>query len=207
MFGGDRAAGNQSTAADANKQDVERADFVDQFKRRRALAGHHVRMVERWNQRHAALVGELAADRFAVLFVSVEQLHYCSVAARGVDLHLRRIGWHQNRGRNAEQARRQRNRLGMIARRECDDTRPALFGRELRQRVVSAAKLERAHALQVFAFEKEPSTGAVIGGARSRHRRSVRNAVQARRGSLNVCMIDRQVHTPSLTSCGRPAAD
>ena len=66
-----RAAGQQSAAAQRHEQRVEPADVLDQLQRRRALPGHHVGVVERRNQRHAALVGDAAADGLAVFLVAV----------------------------------------------------------------------------------------------------------------------------------------
>ena len=56
MFGGDRAAGNQPAAADTHQQHIERADVFYQFERRSTLTRHHVRMIKRRNQCHAALL-------------------------------------------------------------------------------------------------------------------------------------------------------
>ena len=46
-LGRGRAAGDQPAAADGDEQDVERPGVLDQLERRRALAGHHARVVVR----------------------------------------------------------------------------------------------------------------------------------------------------------------
>ncbi len=59
----------------------------------------------------------------------------------------------------------ERDSRGVIARREGDDTALAFVGGELRHRVVRAAKLERACALQVFALEEDGGAGALVDRA------------------------------------------
>src|SRR5579864_4892361 len=52
----------------------------------------------------------------------------------------------------------------------------------MRNRVVRAAKLERAHALEVFAFEKDRRASALVRRAGRKNRRAVRDAVDTRGG-------------------------
>jgi hypothetical protein len=121
-------------------------------------------MVVRRDQRETLLFGQLAADGFAVFGVAVEEHHLAAVAAGGFHLHNRCVLRHDDDGTHAEQLGRQRNRLRVVARRKRDDARLALLRRELRQRVVRTAKLERTHALEALGLEEQLGAGHGIGG-------------------------------------------
>ena len=71
------------------------------------------------------------------------------------------------------QPRRERDRLRVIARGERDDAGAALRGIEPRQRVVGAAELEGAHALQVLALEEKRGGELRVGGAGGKDRGAV----------------------------------
>ena len=181
-----RAARQQAAAAERDEQRVQRAGVFQQFQRRRALAGDHVRVVVGRDQRHAALGGELAADLLAVFGVALVQAHLGAVTARGGQLGGRRVVRHHDGGRHAQQASRQRHRLRVVAGRERHHAGTALGGVELRQRVEGPAELEGAHALQVLALEEELRAGGLVGRAGGQHRRAVRVALQARGGGTHV---------------------
>ena len=57
-------------------------------------------------------------------------------------------GRHDDGRRHAEELRRERDRLRVIARRRRDDAARARLGIQLREKIVRAAELERAAALQ-----------------------------------------------------------
>ena len=116
------------------------------------------------------------------------------VATRGFHLDDRCVLGHDDDGTHAEQPRRQCNRLRMVARRERDHTRLALRRRELRQRVVRAAKLERAHALEGLGLEEQFGAGHGVGGGGRQHGRLVGYALQAGMGGNNVVVGNRQAH-------------
>src|SRR5439155_18515534 len=77
-----RAARQQSAAAYRRDEQVELADVFDQLLRERALAGHHMRMIERRNEGHTALGGEAAHDRIAVVAIAVVRHDVGAIAAR-----------------------------------------------------------------------------------------------------------------------------
>jgi hypothetical protein len=58
-------------------------------------------------------------------------------------------------------------------------------------RVVRAAELERADPLQVLAFEEHPGADPAVQGARSQHRRAVRDAGDPGRRVADVVHGDR----------------
>ena len=135
-------------------QHVEVGHILEKLQRRRALPGDDVRMVERRDDGQAALVGQLPRNRFAVARQPVVEHDLCAIAARRVDLDLRRVRRHDDGRGDAQHLGRQRQPLRVIARRKRHDAALALLRRQLRERVVRAAKLERARALQVFALEE-----------------------------------------------------
>ena len=74
------------------------------------------------------------------------------MTARGVDLHLGSIGRHHDDGRDTKPLGGNGHALGMIARREGDDTLFPLFRRQLQKPVGSASKLEGAPGLETLAL-------------------------------------------------------
>jgi hypothetical protein len=70
----------------------------------------------------------------------------------------------------------------VIARREGDDASTSSVGIEARQRVVGAAELEGAAALQVLALEEHRRAGLRVDCARGRDRCLVRDAGNLARG-------------------------
>jgi hemerythrin superfamily protein len=209
-----RRATEQAAAAERHQQHIQRTGFLEQLARRRALPCEHVGVVVRRDHRQTALRREPGRERFAVLRVAIEQHDLAAIAARGIDLGLRRVERHEDRRRNAEQARGQRDRLRMIARRECDHARCALRGRELRQRVEGAAELERAHSLQVLALEIHLRVQQAIGGGGAQNRRAVRLALKAAGGGSDVVVSGELEHGATLAQpplgrrrCSRGGAD
>ena len=142
--GGERGAGEQSAAAAGDEQQVERADLFEELARGRALARDDVRVIVGRNQREAALGGEPAADRFAVVALAIVEDDLAAVAFGGDAFDGGRVGRHDDDARDVEQLAGERDRLRVIAGREGDDAAPAFVGREARERVVGAAELEGA---------------------------------------------------------------
>ncbi|CPP25433.1 Uncharacterised protein [Bordetella pertussis] len=66
----------------------------------------------------------------------------------------------------------------MVARRKCHHAGAALFGRQAGDGVVAAAELERPHALEVLALEKDLRAGHGVGGGRGQHGRAMGHASQ-----------------------------
>ena len=112
-------------------------------------------MVVRRNQRHAALVSQTATNGFAVLAEAVVDDDGRAVALRSRHLGSGRVVRHDDHRRHAEQARRERDRLRVVARGERNDAGAALVLVETRQRVERAAELERTHTLEVLTLEEQ----------------------------------------------------
>ena len=100
--------------------------------------------------------------------------------ARGASLR------HDDHARHAEEPRRRRDALRVIAGRERDHAAGALFGRHRRELVVGAAELERAGALQGFGFEKNAAAGHGVERGRGQKRRVQRDAGEPARRLVDV---------------------
>ena len=94
-------------------------------------------------------------DRFAAFGAAVVEDDLRALAARAVDLHLRRIGRHDDDRANAEPPGRDRHAARMIAGRESDDAALALLRVELQQPVGRAPQLEGAAGLQALALQPD----------------------------------------------------
>jgi hypothetical protein len=136
-------------------------------------------MVVGRNQRHAVLFGEIPANRFAIFRITVVGHDVAAISFGGGDFGGRRIQRHDDGGGNAEQFRRQRNGLGVIARGERHYAGRALARVEFRQRVHRAAKLECTHTLVVFALEEHLRAHLFVGRARGHDGRAVRRGRDA----------------------------
>jgi len=107
--------------------------------------------------------------------------------------NFQRIGAFKFRGAYNALARfdeRQR-RAGVVAFSSGNHAGSALALVEAGQRVVGAAELERADALEVLALEEDARTELGVGGARRQHRRAVRLPLDARRRRDDV-LVGRQ---------------
>jgi len=106
---------------------------------------------------------ELGGDFLAVEGVAGNDLR--AIPLGGGALVRRRVGRHDDNGAHTEQARCQGQPLGVVAAGVGDDAGRSLALGELADGVVGAAKLERAHALEVFTLkEYSHARGGRVGG-------------------------------------------
>jgi hypothetical protein len=77
-----------------------------------------------------------------------------------------------------------------------------LFRGELCQGIECAPKLESAHALEVFALEKNLRPQLLVQGCRAQHGGAVRVAVQALRSSAHVLECGQSQRCHALTHSG-----
>ena len=118
-------------------------------------------MIVRRNQREPAFGGEPPSDGFAVFRIAVVEDHLAAVALGGDAFDRGRVRRHDDDARDVEHLSGERDGLRVVAGREGDDAAAALVGVQSRERVVRAAKLEGAGALQVFALEEQLGAGAL----------------------------------------------
>ena len=166
------------------------AGVLDQLEGGGSLARHHQRIVVRTDELEAVFGRERAAERLAVVLVTVVGRDLGAVAARRLDLRRRRIGRHENRRPRAEQTCRERDGLRVVARRIRDHRRSAWQRSDLG---VGAAKLERARTLQALRLEHD----VLAERARRDGRRPVCDACQDARGCANVVGPDHVIRLES----------
>jgi len=110
---------------------------------------------------------------FVAVFAAAVVEHHLGAIGPGVgDLHLRRVGRHDDHRRHAEPPRGQRHALGMIARREGNDAAGAQLLRQRRNRRHAAAKLEASGELQTLRLDQHPAAGDLVQQRRREQRRA-----------------------------------
>ena len=120
----------------------------------RSLAGDHARVLEGVHERRAGARDVLLRGRDSAFEARARQLDLASVGARRLDLRHRRVLGHEDRGGDARLPRGPGDRLPVVAGARGHDARRALLRRERRDRVVRAADLEGARALEVLGLEQ-----------------------------------------------------
>ena len=152
---GDRGSRQQPAATAADQQRVQRTRLFDQFCCHRSLAGNHIDVIERRNQRCSCVADNLLGHHLAPVFSGVVAHHARAVTLGRIQLGLRCVRRHHDRRWHPKQSRREGHRLRVIAARVGDDAFRARLNRQRTERVVCAAKFEGAHPLQVLALQKD----------------------------------------------------
>jgi hypothetical protein len=185
-----RHAGDQPAAADRDDEGVDRRLLGEHLERDGALAGDDREVVERMDDRRAALGGEPEAVDAGVLEGVALEHDLGAEAARVLDLDARREARHHDRRRDAHPLGVVRDRLRVVARRDGEHATGALGRRQLRHLVERAALLERCRELQVLELEKDLATADLRQRSRREARRLDDLAAQPLGGGANV--VDRQ---------------
>ena len=132
------------------------ARLLEQLERDRPLPGHHALVVVGVDRDRAPRsVDEPGEQPLAVDGVAVEEDHLGAVAAGGRELAGRRVLGHQDRRAGVVQPGGERERLRVVAGRDGGDARGRAPRRERGDRVVRAAELERADALEVLGLQED----------------------------------------------------
>ena len=170
-----RNAGDQPAARCRRHHDIgdepERRHVLGDLTARGALPGDHERIVIGPHQRRAALRSNAVGDGFAVFLVAVVEHHLGAVALGALALGDGRVRRHHDGGLHAEDLRRRRHALGVIAGRERDHPAAALVLRDRGQLVEGAAELERSGPLQHFGLQKDLGPDAFIENGKRQQRR------------------------------------
>ena len=152
----------------------------------RPLARHHVRLVERVDDRIALRLGQPVRSRLGLVVAAVDEAHLAAVLLHGRDLRQRRLlGHHQHRPR-ARLARRERHRLRMVARTRSDHAAGQLLPRQPPDHVRGAARLERAGELKILCLQHHARPHSPGQLARREHRRLPHSARQRAGSALDV---------------------
>ena len=137
-----------------------------------ALPRDHLRVVERLDQRHAALRRDPPANLLAALRLAVVQHHLGAVRLRVRNLERRRVLGHHDDRRDAERLRRARDALPVVAAAVRDDAARALGVGNRRDRAPRAADLERARALQALGLDEDAPANQLVEKRRREQRRA-----------------------------------
>ena len=151
----DRAAADETTAADAHDHVVNSPDLFDDLTGDGALASDHVPLVERGHEGHTGYLGLSLDDLVDIFLVAVKEVELGTVTGHGVHFKFRRIVRDNDAGLYAENSAGQRDSLTMITRRVSEHSLGLLLVRQLADSVEGAAELEAARLLQVFTLEED----------------------------------------------------
>ena len=166
---------DEAAAADRHDDRFDVGRLLEDLEPHRALAGDHVGVVERVDEREAVARGDFAGVRARLGQVGAVQDDVGAELAAVGHLDQRREHRHHDGRGNAEQLRVIGDALRVIAGGRGDHAALALLGRQLQQRVARAALLEAAGALQVV----ELAVDVRAGELRQRDRLDARRVVDA----------------------------
>jgi hypothetical protein len=141
----------------------------------------------------SACVYELCEEFLPILAVAVEKHDLGAVAAGRLQFARRGVLGHKDDGGGFVQAGGERECLGVVAAADGGHSAFSLVGRQRRDRVVGAAELERADALEVFGFEECGRSCCLVDRAGGDGWRPVRDAFQSPCGLLDVVEGDHRV--------------
>ena len=108
-------AGGEPAAAAGDEHRVEPVDLLLQLAAHRALAGHHVGMVERVHGERAGASLVLGGRGLGVVVEAVDDVHGGAERGDAVALHRRAAGRHEHLGVDAERAADERDRGTVVA--------------------------------------------------------------------------------------------
>src|SRR5262249_43065948 len=148
-------AADESAARDGDDERVQVRHVLEELRRAGSGSRHDELVVERRNEDRIPFAPDLLRDVLAALCLAVVQDDLGTVAARRVDLGLRRVRRHDDGRADAEESRYESDGLAVVPGREGDDGLDVpLLGLRL-DLVVRAAELERAAPLQVLRLEED----------------------------------------------------
>ena len=173
-------SGEQPAATHRHDDRVDVRRLLEDFQRHRALAGHHVGVVERMDEGEALAVGQQRRVRARLGQVRAVQHHAGAELAAVGHLDQRRELRHDDGDRDPQQAAVVRDALRMVAGRDGDDAGPSGRFRQQQQRVAGAAFLEAAGALQVVELAEDMRAGEL----RQRYRLDAGRLVDAAADAL-----------------------
>ena len=202
-----RDAARQPAAAAAHQREVgtdaHRSEVCGDLQPRGPLPRDDVGIVEAGDDRRAALGRQPCRDGRAVPGVAVVEYHLGTEPARPRDLHRGRVRRHDDDRRHAEQLRRERHALRMVAARERDHAGGAFACGHRRQPVVRAAELERAGTLQILGLEPQPRAADRVERVRAEQRRTHRDPRDTRRRDPDIGFRNHSENVPFRAALSR----
>jgi len=154
-----RDAGEEAAAAERHDHGPDVRRLLQDLEPARALAGDDVDVVEGMDQDRAGLRLELVRSDQALVDRGPDELDVGAVRAGGVLLRDRCAVGHEDGRLDAEQLRRERDTLGVVAGAGRHHTLGPLLLRQLGDPQVRSADLERSGPLEVLALDPDPLTG------------------------------------------------
>ena len=155
-------------AAAARDDDPRRraAELLDDLEAGGPLPGDDRRIVEARHHGRARFVGDPRGDRLPALRPPIVEDDLGALAASPVDLHLRRIGRHDDDRPNAEPPRRNRNATSVIAGGKGDDAARRSSGESCSSRLVAPRSLNAPPVCRHshFSQTRVPPTSLSING-------------------------------------------
>jgi hypothetical protein len=148
-----RDAGDEPTAAHRNHHGVEIVQLVEQLETQGSLPGHHPHIVKGMDEHRARRSLDGARPLVRLVVVRPVENDLGAIAAGGGHLDDRRVGRHDDRGRNAEARGVKRHGQPVVAGAGGHHAAAALAVVELQQEIDGAALLERAGHLEVLELE------------------------------------------------------
>ena len=186
----ERDAGGEPAARGVDRDyvghETEVGQILDDLAPGRTLSGDDQRIVVGRHQHGTARARKLARDRFAVLTGAIVQHDFGAERSGALALGPRRVRGHDDHGRHAQQCRRRRHALRMVAGGKRDHAAGALGRRDGGKAIIGAAELERAGALQRFRLEKDARARERVEHRRGHQRRAQGDAGEPPRGSVDV---------------------
>ncbi|MCY1439036.1 hypothetical protein D9M71_552550 [compost metagenome] len=177
-------AGDQAAATDRHEDRIQLARLLaEDLHGHGALAGDHVRVVERRHEGRAFAVGQLQGMGQGVGEAFAVQHHLATARTHAFNLEFRGSGRHNDGGAHAQLASRQGDTLGMVAGRSGDHPALALGRAQATEAGIGTADLEGKGRLQVFALEQHLVAQAARQGRRRLQGRFDRQVVN--RGRKN----------------------
>ena len=149
------AARDQPAAADGEHRAFEVRLVLQQFRADSALPCDDTGVVIRMDEDKAALLAQLPGDLARLGHRFPGQDHLGAESFGVADLYEGGVLGHDDQRGDAEPARMERDRLGVIAGGHGDDAAPPLLLGERHQLDQRAAILERAGNLEIFVFDED----------------------------------------------------
>ena len=191
-FSASRDPGCETAAADGDQHRLRLGCLLRQLEADRPLPCDDALVLERVHERRTRPLDVRLRGRDGLLERLAGELRRATVRPRRLDLRHRCVLRHEDRRVDAGLARGPRDGLAVVPGARGGHACAALLLAERRDRVVGAADLERARALEVLGLEEHLASGELRERLRRIERRLAGDAGEARPGGFD--LSDRRSH-------------